>query len=143
MHFPPRARREDGKLADDILDVGAGRRPDPDPSPGTSPMGPTLRTPPAPSSAGSSASGGIPDRSRGRGLLSVINGAGSGKIPRRRDSPDGEVVLRDVKYHRPTKKLYDGRMELPAGAELETRAKGPLVDEDADQLPHDRFGIFP
>ena len=50
--------------------------------------------------------------------------------------------MRDIQFHRPPKKLNDLRSELPAGKELETRAESPVSDEDADELPHDRFGIL-
>jgi hypothetical protein len=33
-------------------------------------------------------------------------------------------------------------VELAAGEELESRAEGAVVDEDTDELLHDRFGVF-
>ena len=33
-------------------------------------------------------------------------------------------------------------MELAAGEELEARAEGPVVNEDADELAHERFRVF-
>ena len=33
-------------------------------------------------------------------------------------------------------------MELPAGEELKSWAKGSITDEDAHELLHHRFGIF-
>jgi hypothetical protein len=48
----------------------------------------------------------------------------------------------DVQLHGPPEEHGDGWLELAAGEELEARAVGPVVDEDADQLLHDRFRVF-
>ena len=72
----------------------------------------------------------------------VVNGTGAGKCLGRGDHPEGEVVVRDVQFHGSLKEGCDGWLELSAGEELESRAVGAVVDEDADELSHDRFGVF-
>jgi hypothetical protein len=42
--------------------------------------------------------------------------------------------MRDSYLHGPPKERRDGRLELPAGEELECRAVGAVVDENADEL---------
>ncbi len=52
------------------------------------------------------------------------------------------MVVRDLQLHRTLEQLKDLRAELSAGEELESRAEGPVIDEDADELLHHRFGVF-
>lgn len=59
----------------------------------------------------------------------VVDGAGAGKVPGGGDHPEGEVVVRDLQFHRPFKELKDGGVELSAGEELESRAEGAVVDD--------------
>ena len=72
----------------------------------------------------------------------MVDGAGPGQFPGRGDHPDGEVVLRDIQLHGPAEECCNRWLELAAGEELESRAEGPVVDEDADELAHDRFGVL-
>jgi hypothetical protein len=50
--------------------------------------------------------------------------------------------VRDVQFHRTLKEINHGGVELSAGEELESRAEGAVVDEDADELAHHGFGVF-
>jgi hypothetical protein len=72
----------------------------------------------------------------------VIDGAGPGQGPGPGDHPEGEVVVRDVQLHGPAEERRDGGLELPAGQELEARAVGPVVNEDAHELLNDRFRVL-
>lgn len=72
----------------------------------------------------------------------VVHWAGSLQVRAWGDHPDGEVVVGDLQFHCTMKEPCDGRMEIQIGEELESRTKGAVVDEDADELLHDRFGIL-
>ena len=50
--------------------------------------------------------------------------------------------MRDVQLHGSAEERCDGWVELAAGEELESRAEGRVVDEDADELLHDRLWVF-
>lgn len=59
----------------------------------------------------------------------VIDGAGSGQIPGEGDHPEAEVVVRDAQLQGSAEERRDGRVELTAGEELESRAEGAVVDD--------------
>src|SRR2546427_11707300 len=62
--------------------------------------------------------------------LQMVDRAGPGQFPGRGDHPDGEVVMRDIQLHGSPEECRNGWLELPAGEELESRAEGPVVNED-------------
>jgi hypothetical protein len=50
--------------------------------------------------------------------------------------------VRELQFHRTPEEPSGGGAELSAGEELESRAEGAVVDEDADELLHYGFGVF-
>lgn len=50
--------------------------------------------------------------------------------------------MRDPQFHGLPEEVGHGGVQLPAAGELESRAARPVVNEDADKLLHDRFGIL-
>jgi hypothetical protein len=50
--------------------------------------------------------------------------------------------VRDLQLQCPLEQDHHRGVELAAGEELEARAEGAVVDEDADELLHHRFGVF-
>ncbi len=49
--------------------------------------------------------------------------------------------MRNLQFYGALEKVDDGRVEVAAGDELESRAEGAVVDEDADELLHYRVGV--
>lgn len=55
----------------------------------------------------------------------------------------GEVVVRNLQFHRPLEELNIRWVELSVREELESRAEGAVVvDDDDDELLHHWFGML-